>query len=156
MNSGAARLKPLPEFRSALLVHADAIAGLASQDLRECADAEGLAYELWDLIENLGVSENKAKLAVGTKTLHHLVPSLVPPMDRAYTRVFFQWYGQMFQYQQAGFLGDVLPFLVEIAKELDLDSELTGRGWRTSSTKLLDNAVVGYCLEKRLSLLGYE
>jgi hypothetical protein len=27
----------------------------------------------------------------GTKALHHLLPDLVPPMDRAWTGAFFHW-----------------------------------------------------------------
>jgi hypothetical protein len=34
------------------------------------------------IIGHLGVVENKAKLVAGTKTLHHLLPDLVPPMCR--------------------------------------------------------------------------
>jgi hypothetical protein len=51
-----------------------------------------LAGALAQLIGSLGVVTNKAKLVAGTKTLHHLLPDLVPPMDRAWTGLFFQFH----------------------------------------------------------------
>jgi hypothetical protein len=41
--------------------------------------------QLWMVVESLGVVENVAKIVAGTKTLHHLLPDLVVPMDRAWT-----------------------------------------------------------------------
>jgi hypothetical protein len=48
------------------------------------------ADRLGQVIESLGVVENKAKLVAGTKALHHLLPDLVMPMDRAWAGKFFQ------------------------------------------------------------------
>jgi hypothetical protein len=152
MNSRGAKLKPLAEFRAVLAVKADEISDLEPLSLQGCQDQAMLAERLWQVISNLEVSENLSRLVAGTKTLHHLLPNLVPPIDRTYTRVFFQWYGQMFQNQQSRFLDDTLPYLVTIAQSVDLDKYVTGRDWRTSPTKLIDNAIVGYCEEKRLKL----
>lgn len=152
MNSRGAKLKPLPEFRAALAVKADEISALEPLSLQDCQEPAALAEKLWQIISDLEVSENWSKLVAGTKTLHHLLPTLVPPIDRAYTRVFFQWYGQMFQYQQSRFLDDTLPYFVTIAQSVALDEHVTGRGWRTSLTKLIDNAIVGYCVENSLTL----
>jgi len=43
------------------------------------------------LVSGLAVVDNKARIVAGTKTLHHLLPDLVPPMDRAWTGAFFGW-----------------------------------------------------------------
>jgi hypothetical protein len=152
MNSRRAKLKPLPEFRAILAIKADEISDLEPLSLQDCQEPAALADRLWQIISDLEVSENWSRLVAGTKTLHHLLPTLVPPIDRAYTRVFFQWYGQMFQYQQSRFLGDTLPYLVTIAQSVALDEHVTSKGWRTSPTKLIDNAIVGYCVENRLTL----
>lgn len=39
----------------------------------------------------LNIVTNKARVVAATKTLHHLLPDLVPPMDRAWTGTFFGW-----------------------------------------------------------------
>lgn len=152
MNNRRAKLKSLPEFRAVLAVKVDEISDLEPLSLQDCQESAMLAERLWKVISSLEVSENSSKLVVGTKTLHHLLPNLVPPIDRTYTRVFFQWYGQMFQYQQSRFLDDTLPYLVTIAQSVALDKYVTGRDWRTSPTKLIDNAIAGYCEENRLML----
>lgn len=152
MNSRGAKLKPLSEFRAVLAVKADEISDLEPLSLQSCQEPAVVAGRLWKVISDLEVSENWSRIVVGTKTLHHLLPNLVPPIDRAYTRVFFQWYGQRFQYQQSRFLDDTLPYLVTIAQSVALDEHVTGKGWRTSPTKLIDNAIVGYCVENRLTL----
>ncbi|NPV90506.1 MAG: hypothetical protein HPY50_07020 [Firmicutes bacterium] len=152
MNSRGAKLKPLPEFRAVLAVKVDEISDLESLSLQDCQEPSILAERLWQVISNLEVAENSSKLVAGTKILHHLLPNLVPPIDRAYTRVFFQWYGQMFQYQQSQFLDETIPYLVTIAQSVALDKYVTGRDWRTSPTKLIDNAIVGYCKENGLRL----
>jgi hypothetical protein len=54
------------------------------------ASANDIIEELWQLIDNLGIVENEAKLVSGSKALHHLLPDLVVPMDRAYTQKFFR------------------------------------------------------------------
>jgi len=152
MNRRGAKLKPLPEFRAALAAKAGEISALAPLSLQDCQEPAALAERLWQIISGLEVSQNWNKLVVGTKTLHHLLPTLVPPIDRTYTRVFFQWYSQDFQYQPSRFLDDTLPHFVTIAQSVALDEHVTGRGWRTSPTKLIDNAIVGYCVENNLRL----
>lgn len=62
------------------------------EDLRiDAADLPGdLICQLWTGIKSIGVVQNKAKIVVCTKTLHHLLPGLVIPMDHVWTRIFFK------------------------------------------------------------------
>jgi hypothetical protein len=48
-------------------------------------DAQKTGEELWALIDSLTIVDNISKLVPCTKALHHLLPDLVAPMDRAYT-----------------------------------------------------------------------
>lgn len=41
----------------------------------------------WQVIENLGIVRNRSLIVSGTKALHHVLPGLVPPMDRAWTAI---------------------------------------------------------------------
>ncbi len=85
----------------------------------------------------------------GTKALHHLLPELVVPMDRVYTRTFFRWYMPQFQSDQRRVFEDAFGHFAAIARATDPE-RLVGPGWRTSRTKILDNAVVGFCLAEAL------
>ena len=51
----------------------------------------GVGDAVYRLIAALEVVTNKARIVAGIKTLHHLLPDLVPPMDRQWTGLFFGW-----------------------------------------------------------------
>ena len=40
-------------------------------------------------IQTLDINDNYTKAVVDSKALHHLLPDLIPPMNRAYTGRFF-------------------------------------------------------------------
>lgn len=88
----ASRLVPMEDFGAALRAAAPDLEALESLTIDGGNLPQDLADRLWLIIDSLGVVTNKAKLVAGTKTLHHLLPSLVPPMDRAWTGTFFQFH----------------------------------------------------------------
>ena len=46
-------------------------------------DIPAVCEHLWQVIGNLGIVRNRALIVPGTQALHHVLPDLVPPMDRA-------------------------------------------------------------------------
>lgn len=100
------------------------------------------------LLENLSLVENKARVVAFTKTLHHILPDLVPPMDRKFTGRFFGWYTE-FQDAQQWLLQDGFAAFRQIALAVN-PSQYVGEDWRTSRTKVMDNAIVGYCIHEKL------
>lgn len=141
----ASRLAPLDQFRARLAGVADDIdrfdgLGIGSEEL----DTASVAARLDLLIRQLGVVDNQSLIVAGTKTLHHLLPDLVPPMDRRWTGAFFGWWPADPQTRQTAILTEAFRSFVEIARAAD-PARLVGAGWRTSTTKVLDNALVAYC-----------
>jgi hypothetical protein len=106
-----------------------------------------LADQLCQLVMSLGVVENKAKLVAGTKTLHHLLPDLVVPMDRAWTGKFFQLHLREWQdpASQRRIFHLAYGHFMHVARQVQPEQYVTGQGWRTSRTKILDNALIGFC-----------
>jgi hypothetical protein len=134
--------------------------------LRDLEALEGLALEtmsgpevpliaarLHTLVTTLDIVDNEARIVAGTKTLHHILPDLVPPMDRAWTAAFFQWSTIDAQYRQEKTFSRTYLALAAVARATK-PSQYVGPMWRTSGTKVLDNAVVGYCLERGLGVAG--
>jgi hypothetical protein len=72
----------------------------------ETVDLDRVPQQLWALIDELGVVDNNSRIVAGTKTLHHLLPDLIPPMDRQYTGGFFRLSGNRWQdpYQEDAFV----------------------------------------------------
>ena len=98
---------------------------------------------LWNVIESMGVVRNKAPLVAGSKTLHHLLPDLVPPMDRAYTQTFFGWHAPQFQNNQASCFGLAYETLAAVARRVEASEHVGTHAWHSSVTKVLDNGLVG-------------
>lgn len=107
-------------------------------------DKECIKKKLLILYNKLKVMESKAKIVGVSKALHHLLPDLVPPVDRKYTLKFF--YGRTDYKEEKGgqmFL-EIFDAFYEICKSLNLTEIDLKREWDTSITKLIDNAIIGY------------
>lgn len=134
------------EFVSGLRYWAPELSDLESLAIEDLgSDAADVSAQVYRLVAGLPVVDNKAKVVAGTKTLHHLLPELVPPMDRAWTGEFFGWQKTTdFQYAQERIFTDGFVTLAAVA-HATRPSDLVGGGWRTSQSKILDNAVIGWC-----------
>ena len=98
-----------------------------------------------DLIKNLGIVENNSRIVPGTKTLHHLLPDLVVPVDRKFTQRFFRWGNPEFQYGQEAAFDHSFRAFATIARKVN-PKQYVGAGWNSSQTKVIDNAIVGMVL----------
>ncbi|MDQ3485126.1 MAG: hypothetical protein M3445_06905 [Actinomycetota bacterium] len=140
----ASRLVPIEKFRERLAALADDIAALDALEIGNQLDEPSVEVALDRLIRVLAVVDNKSLIVAGTKALHHLLPDVVPPMDRRWTGAFFGWSPADPQTRQTAIFSEAYRSFVEIARATD-PSRLVGAGWRTSTTKVLDNAIVAYC-----------
>ncbi len=153
MDQRAARLVALDDLRRSVVANADAIAELQDLSLRDldASSAIAVAGQLTDLMQRLRVSDSGTKMVAFTKAVHHLLPQLVPPMDRQYTLRFFfppngrtnpidPWFPRLYRWCAAiAFANrDALPSLV--GGHDDLASSV----FNTSEAKLIDNAIVEY------------
>jgi len=103
--------------------------------------------EIYQLISRLQIGVGETKIVIGAKTLHHILPNLVPPIDGEYTLTFF--YNNrttgLNQGEDIAF-GEMFRHFVKISKACKpLISSHIGIGMNTSPTKVIDNAIVGYC-----------
>ena len=151
IGSRASRLVEFEQFGEVLQRHVFAISELEHKHL----DAPGLRVQLiadkvWAIINGLDIVENEAKLVPCTKALHHLLPELIVPMDREYTGTFFGLQGPNFQYRQDKIFHDAFERFAAIAKSAN-PRQYIGSGWRTSVTKVIDNAIVAFCRIEDLS-----
>lgn len=140
-------LLTFPEFKQELhskIIQISNLDGLRIDNPN--VNVKTLAEALWQLIDSLKIVQNNAKLVACTKTLHHILPNLVVPIDREYTRKFFGWYGNEFQYNQQKFLSLAIDNFSKIARQTNPE-QYVGFGWNTSLSKVIDNAIVGFMVE---------
>jgi hypothetical protein len=107
-----------------------------------------MGERLWRIIESLEIVHNNAKIVPGSKTLHHILPELVVPIDRAWTQQFFRWHNPEFQYGQAACFAHAFSSFVEIARKTS-PQQYVGAGWNSSRTKVIDNALIGMLIEEK-------
>ena len=84
-----------------------------------------------------------------SKALHHVLPDLVPPIDREYTFNFF-YDRSTLSIDEGDAFQEMFCQLDEIARRnLSEIGSSVGRGWNTSHSKVVDNAIVGYMINKQ-------
>lgn len=113
-------------------------------------DVAAAGERVWSVVAGLGIVENANPTVACTKALHHILPDLVVPFDRAFTQVFFGWHNPEFQGNPQRVFAHAFAHFAEIARATRPE-QYVGAGWRSSRTKVLDDAVVGYCLAEGLA-----
>lgn len=156
MGPKGAKMVPFEVFRESLLRNADKIQGLSSLLIQSIPEdrISTVVDELWKVIrgdDGIKVSASNSPLVAATKVLHHLIPGLVPPIDRTYTGEFFVWKNRM-QGSPEEMFRDTFSRLIALAKQLESPARsYAGIGFNTALTKILDNAIVGFVRINRLS-----
>jgi hypothetical protein len=99
---------------------------------------------IWEVISELKIGAGATRIVSGSKALHHVLPDLVPPIDREYTIRFFLHNKNLSQGDEAAFLA-MFPHFHRIATRCrDKIEARLERGMNTSPTKVIDNAIVGF------------
>lgn len=149
MGPKGAKLTEIDRFRAGLRRHAPALDALSALRIGDCAgdQASVVAGRLWRIIEDLDVTASATKLVAGTKALHHVLPELVPPMDREYTIRFFFHHKTLNRGDQAAFL-EMFPHLCVVARDCraTIDAARGVGAMSASAGKIIDNAIVGFVL----------
>jgi len=143
------KLVDFEPFKSSIHANKDEILKLTDKKITQLSSNMTLTEDLRALIENLKIGEGETKLIFNSKTLHHLLPNLIPPIDRQYTLLFF--YNSTGPPHIENCFSEIYPKFVEIALSCtDNIFKRVGKGFHTSDTKVIDNAIIGYVLKKNL------
>ncbi len=145
----ASVLVPVDEFQSVLTSWIDRFSELNGAMIDDPSlDRDWAGTRLWRLIEAVEITGNKSKLVALSKTIHHILPDLLPPIDRAYTQRFFLVNTAEFQNNPEPVFRFMWQGFTTIAGQVDLSSYV-GDGWRTSRTKVIDNAIVAFVKKEK-------
>lgn len=108
-------------------------------------DVDAVVGQVWTLVAELPIVRNVARIVSATKTLHHVLPDLVVPMDRRWTGAFFMWSPVDPQNRQYQTFWLTYRDMITVARQVQ-PSQYVGTGWKTSPAKIIDNAAIGYCI----------
>ena len=117
------------------------------EELASIANIAEVIKSDWDEVI---VRFKKPRLVPATKVIHHLLPDLMPPMDRAYTGKFFEKSSYWFHRdrEERTFFA-MFPAFVRLARCLapQLEPFISPDSFNTSIPKALDNAIIGFMTE---------
>lgn len=102
--------------------------------------------QAWEIIAGLRVSTSGTQIVAGSKMLHHLLPDLIPPIDRRYTFRFFTGQTSVQHGDRNAFL-TWFPHLADIGTRCrePIEEALRRGGFMaTGRAKIIDNAIIGF------------
>jgi hypothetical protein len=148
MGSQAAKVTEFSQFAASLRSAVPVIGPLWPLDITRLvpADVPGVARRGWQVIAAIRASTSETQIVAGSKTLHHVLPELIPPIDRQYTFRFFTGQKQIPAGDQRAFL-EWFPYLAEIGRRCRNTIEIAiNRGGPMASgpAKVIDNAIIGF------------
>lgn len=118
-------------------------------ELKSDSEIDEVISDLQSIIDNIKIGVGKTKVIYNTKMLHHLLPELLPPIDRQYTLKFFYDNKRLANIEDT--FKETYPEFVEIAsKNKKFIRDKIGNDFNTSKTKVIDNAIVGYVKKEGL------
>lgn len=148
MGKQTAKVVDFGEFASSLQQDAGQIQALWNRDITAITDEDvsDTSARVWEIISTLRVSRSRTHIVAGSKALHHVLPDLVPPIDRQYTFQFFTGQKSV-QHGEAAAFAEWFPLLCEIGSRCraEIEQIQVGGGFMaTSSAKIIDNAIIGF------------
>lgn len=135
-------------FKDSILEMQPRLLALKSLDLRNFEDEPtDVLNEIIEICFKLRTSTSNSKIVGNSKTLAHIIPDLVPPVDREYTIRFFSeaLYNFSGIEEEKMFYRHVLKQCYSFVRKLDEnDMVLIDTKFNSSAPKMFDNLIMLY------------
>lgn len=150
MGEEGAKMADYSEFKGSICSNKEQILDLSGFKLQAIPNEKvnTVKDKLASLFNNLRIMESETKLIGNSKALHHLLPDLLPPIDRQHTLRFFYGNTNITRGEEEIFL-ELFEKFREIATHLG-NENYKFEGFNTSLPKIIDNAIMGYVMIKLL------
>ena len=161
-NFTKAKMVSFNEFKNSILIHRDRLSDLYNMRMHLCTqkEYENFFNNIEQIYYNLRVSISEATIVANSKTLAHLLPHMIPPIDRQYTIRFFtqdnkDFFNKSGNYKQINLPSDIrsqfsdfkiycskvkMMFDKSKNKIFSIDKE----SFNTSYPKIMDNLIVAF------------
>ena len=160
MGNNKVKLKSFGNFEREIDKVADGLKMLKRESISSICDVEKIV----ELIFDIHVSESNSYIVSSTKMLHHILPELVAPIDRAYSIRFMKQKSEVFdtstiqlssqkhEKELAGeFLTEMKSFIKKFGNKMKRDN-----CFNTSLPKIFDNLIVAFVRDKRGDSVGED
>jgi len=150
MGPGFTKLAELKDIKESFRKLKDQISTLEYLEITNIQEGDifSVTSALWKILSNIKISISQTKIVANSKALHHILPELMPPIDREYTLRFFYNHTTLNQDDEIVFK-EIYPYFHKIASVCkNKIMSYIGEGMNTSQTKVVDNAIVGFVLKE--------
>ena len=136
-------MKDFEDFEGQIHINRETIINLAINKLP--CDLSRIKEQIKDLFLNLDLMETKPILVCNSKTLHFLVPTLFPIIDKQYITPFFKNQKNLGtnRKDQADFFLEVMEIYNTLLKRYPIQGK--------NPLKVIDNAIVKYIRKQNAS-----
>lgn len=151
MGPRGAKLVDFDAFEAGIVKALPLLVGIESRKLPTLSmeEAGPVGDTIWEAITLVHASASETQIVAGSKVLHHLLPDLIPPIDRTYTLTFFYSHKTLAAPEDKTF-AEIFPLFRSIAADARASVLRTGPMY-SSATKTIDNAIVGYVRRNELA-----
>ena len=153
MGKGMTKLTDFSDFKKPIQAQDENLNWLSKYKIWELSafDKNNVLERINQCIDSMKISKSKSHLVANTKVLHHILPNLIPPIDRSYSLAYFGISTMLPSYKSAKSIFSILfPCFIDIPSSLEHKIirliNLSSENWHTSFTKVIDNAIIGAML----------
>ncbi len=157
-----AKMVDFIDFKNSIIIHKDDFKKLRNYRIDACTVDEYNKYinELEKAYFNLKVSISNATIVANSKVLAHILPNLIPPIDRQYTIRFFtqdnkEFFTKTGYYKQVNIpknskeqFSDFRSYCCKIKRMFDYSNHkvlsIDKETFNTSYPKIMDNLIVAF------------
>jgi len=151
MGKGGSKMQSFDTFRRSVEPLQDKITEAQQFDFREMNDQKWANLE--EIFRHINVMASGTSLVGNSKVMHHMLPNIVPPIDREYTLRFLRGTVNIKNdsaYEWQLMKGIISDFFIPVASDKEFqqkaDKWMTRKNeypWDTSILKIVDNLVIG-------------
>ena len=151
MGKGGSKMQRFDTFRKSIELLKDEIAEAQNFDFREMNGHKWALLK--DIFKGINVMASGTILVGNSKVMHHMLPNVVPPIDREYTLWYLRGNKNIkndLDYEWQLMKGIVSDFFIPVASDREFESKAGNwmarqdeYPWDTSVLKIVDNLVIG-------------
>ncbi len=151
MGQGGSKMQSFDTFRHSIEALADRLSAAQTFNLREMDDTKWTL--LRDIFQSISVMASGTSLVGNSKVMHHILPNVVPPIDREYTLWYLvgnksirndldsEW--KLMKDIISGFFIPVASDRDFVKRALQWIARKDKYPWDTSLMKIVDNLIIG-------------
>ena len=150
MGSKGAKMPNFDDFKASIIANKDVLEKLRDKQIEDITinEIDSIIEELSVVCFSIRGSNSKSHLVSGSKTLAHILPNLVCPMDRQYTYNFFETRSTDTEKDIFKCVMRAMWDFYQNLNNLEIVRSLKGQTFNENYPKIFDNLIIEYVKHK--------